>query len=179
MLVRSSRAGFARAARAQGALTGVARNRVIGKATPGRRAKPDVEQEGRAGADGRGGVTIRADAAPGDLAEPLSDWQWDMRVIGATPTGSYATQQGSEDVIVAVIDTGIDGSHPDIAPNFNKTLSHNWTTDKPDIDGACVSDPDTPARTRTTSMRTATGPTWRERSPRRSTTSAWPASPRR
>ena len=57
-------------------------------------------------------------------------------MIGATPTGSYATQQGSKDVIVAVIDTGIDGSHPDIAPNFNKALSLNWTEDKPDIDGA-------------------------------------------
>ena len=40
-------------------------------------------------------------------------------MIDATPDGSYAVQQGSKDVIVAVIDTGIDGSHPDIAPNFN------------------------------------------------------------
>ena len=63
-------------------------------------------------------------------------------MIDATPDGSYAVQQGSKDVIVAVIDTGIDGSHPDIAPNFNRTLSRNWTTDIPLIDGKCVQDPD-------------------------------------
>ena len=72
---------------------------------------------------------MREDAAETDLSEPLADWQWDMRMIGATPEGSYAAQQGSKDVIVAVIDTGIDGSHPDIAPNFNEGLSRNWTTD--------------------------------------------------
>ena len=41
-----------------------------------------------------------------------------------------------------MIDTGIDGSHPDIAPNFNRALSRNWTTDIPLIDGKCVQDPD-------------------------------------
>jgi subtilisin family serine protease len=49
---------------------------------------------------------------------------------------------GSKNVIVAVIDTGIDASHPDIAPNFNKGLSRNWTTDIPLIDGKCEQDPD-------------------------------------
>jgi subtilisin family serine protease len=142
MLVRSKSPGFVKAARASSVLAGVARNRVIGKATPEDRAKPDVEQEGRGPAAGRGGVTIRDEAADTDLAEPLSDWQWDMRMIGATPTGSYAAQQGSEGVIVAVIDTGIDGSHPDIAPNFDKALSRNWTKDIELIDGACDNDPD-------------------------------------
>ena len=64
-------------------------------------------------------------------------------MIGATPEGSYAAQQGSKDVIVAVIDTGIDGSHPDIAPNFNEGA-------EPQLDDGyartstapCVSDPD-------------------------------------
>ena len=31
----------------------------------------------------------------------------------------------------AIIDTGIDGTHPDIAPNFNAALSRNFTTDIP------------------------------------------------
>jgi subtilisin family serine protease len=141
--VRSSNRGFAKAVRAKRAIAGVARNRVIGTAKPGQRSKPDVELEGReAAGQGGGGVTVREDAAENDLSEPLADWQWDMRMIGATPEGSYADQQGSKDVIVAVIDTGIDGSHPDIAPNFNEGLSRNWTTDREDIDGTCVSDPD-------------------------------------
>ncbi len=69
--------------------------------------------------------------------EPLANRQWDMRQIGATATGSYAKDQGKRSVRVGIIDTGVDGSHPDIAPNFNKALSRNFVTDMPDIDGPC------------------------------------------
>ena len=60
-----------------------------------------------------------------------------MRQIGATSTGSYAVQPGNQGVLVGVIDTGIDGTHPDIAPNFDAADSHNFTTDLPVIDGPC------------------------------------------
>jgi len=63
--------------------------------------------------------------------------QWDMRMIHATVDGSYAVNQGSKDVLVGVMDTGIDGSHPDIAPNFNAALSRNFTRDIELIDGPC------------------------------------------
>ena len=43
---------------------------------------------------------------------------------------------------VGVIDTGIDASHPDIAPNFDRKLSRNFTVDDPLVDGACDTDPD-------------------------------------
>ena len=79
-------------------------------------------------------------AAPG--AEPLADLQWDMRMIKATPEGSYKVNPGRKGVTVGIIDTGVDGSHPDIAPNFNASLSRNFTTDIEDIDGACADDPD-------------------------------------
>ena len=88
-------------------------------------------------------------------------------------------QQGSHAVRVGIIDTGIDGRHPDIAPNFDARLSRNFTVDDPSIDGACDTDPDDSARTRPTSTRTATARTWRRRSARRSTASASPASRRR
>jgi subtilisin family serine protease len=65
-----------------------------------------------------------------------------MQMIDATPAGSYAVQQGSHDVLVGDIDTGMDASHPDIAPNFNAALSRNFTVDDPVIDGACDTDPD-------------------------------------
>jgi subtilisin family serine protease len=45
-------------------------------------------------------------------------------------------------VRVGILDTGVDGSHPDIAPNFNRGLSRNFTTDDPIIDGPCAEDPD-------------------------------------
>ena len=32
-------------------------------------------------------------------------------------------------MLVGIIDTGIDASHPDIAPNFNAALSRNFTVD--------------------------------------------------
>jgi subtilisin family serine protease len=50
---------------------------------------------------------------------------------------------GSRQVLVGVIDTGIDGKHPDIAANFDRELSRNFVTDKPKddngetLDGPC------------------------------------------
>ncbi|GAB1817513.1 S8 family peptidase [Herbidospora sp. RD11066] len=93
------------------------------------------------------GEIARVKRAEGPVAavknEPLASRQWDMRMIGATPTGSYKTQIGNHKVLVGVIDTGIDGKHPDIAPNFNRTLSRNFVTDRPkdskgkNLDGPC------------------------------------------
>jgi subtilisin family serine protease len=51
-------------------------------------------------------------------------------MIGATVDGSYAEEQGSRKVRVGIIDTGIDGTHPDIRPNFSYALSRNFTTDQ-------------------------------------------------
>ena len=47
-------------------------------------------------------------------------------------------QQGDQGVLVGVIDTGIDGSHPDIAPNFNGSSAATSPPTSRDIDGACV-----------------------------------------
>ncbi|MFC7643393.1 S8 family serine peptidase [Streptosporangium lutulentum] len=64
-------------------------------------------------------------------------------MIGATAEGSYATAPGSKKVLVGIIDTGVDGQHPDIAPNFNQSLSRNFVTDRPNdpngktLDGPC------------------------------------------
>jgi lantibiotic leader peptide-processing serine protease len=126
--VNSTSARFLTRAKAQGAVAGVARNRVIGRAPGGGsdRKPPwrDVENEG----DGHGAP---AKPAPVPSGDDLSGLQWDMQMIGATPTGSYARQQGSHAVRVGILDTGIDGSHPDIAPNFDKALSHNFVVDNP------------------------------------------------
>jgi len=126
--VNSTSARFLGRAKAQRAVAGVARNRVIGRSPggSGHRKPPwrDVETDG----DGRHAPTQPAPVPSGD---DLSGLQWDMQMIGATPTGSYASQQGSHQVRVGIIDTGVDGSHPDIAPNFDKALSRNFTVDNP------------------------------------------------
>jgi subtilisin family serine protease len=69
--------------------------------------------------------------------DPLASRQWDMAMIEATPTGSYGTDLGDRRVRVGVIDTGVDSTHPDIAPNFDAADSRNFVTDHPTTDGPC------------------------------------------
>ena len=128
-------------------VAGVARNTPIGSAPADAVSSRDaVELEGRnaaaATAASSGGEGEGHDGHDDQAAEPLAGFQWDMRMIGATPDGSYDEQPGRRDVLVGVIDTGIDGSHPDIAPNFNRKLSRNFTVDIPEIDGPCADEPD-------------------------------------
>ena len=146
-VVRGS-AALAGAISRSAAVSGVARNRVIGVAPKDAQAKNRAVERltaeraaakasattlKTAPASTRAGAAKAAAPAP----EPLADSQWDMRQIGATPTGSYAVQPGKQGVLVGVIDTGIDGTHPDIAPNFDAADSHNFVTDLPVIDGPC------------------------------------------
>ncbi|MDP9293286.1 MAG: S8 family serine peptidase, partial [Actinomycetota bacterium] len=137
--VRASRGDFASRATRSRAIFGAARNRSIGS-VPGRSPLRREAIESSAGLSTGPATRARADAPPG--GEPLSGWQWDMAMMDATPTGSYAHQIGSHAVRVGVIDTGIQGNHPDIAPNFDSALSRNFTTDDPLIDGDCADEPD-------------------------------------
>lgn len=120
---------FATKADASTAVYGVARNRKIGSAPKTDPAEKDARAAARRGRPGP--------HKPVPKAEPLADLQWDMAMINATPTGSYARQQGSKAVRVGIIDTGVDGTHPDIKPNFSTSLSRNFVTDIPDLDGPC------------------------------------------
>jgi subtilisin family serine protease len=140
------------------AIQGVARNHPIGRAIPGApKLRPKFSEEYlrsiRKAAKGLKPVPQRRSGAfryqeGRSRAEPLAHLQWDMRMIHATPDGSYRKERGSKRVLVGIIDTGIDGSHPDIAPNFNRSLSRNFTTDIPfdslghEIDGPCANEPD-------------------------------------
>jgi subtilisin family serine protease len=143
-VVRSDRASFTADVSASAAIEGAAANRVIGYAPNAQRAQSlrhnDIERltadralRAKAGGGGAG----QADAAAVPVDEPLANRQWDMRQIGATPGGSYGVQPGKPTVRVGIIDTGIDGTHPDIAPNFDAGDSHNFVTDNPVIDGPC------------------------------------------
>ena len=49
---------------------------------------------------------------------------WGMEAINAPNAWSFGT--GSEDVYVAVIDTGIDYNHPDLKDNFSREYSRNF-----------------------------------------------------
>ncbi|WP_318272345.1 S8 family serine peptidase [Microbispora triticiradicis] len=149
--VSSTNAGFAKALAGAAAIEGVAPNRVIGsapddaKASAAARKGPSraarnrgVEREGRGGKGPKWGRNVKD--------EPLADLQWDMKQIHADEAHRY--EQGDKRVLVGILDTGVDGSHPDIAPNFDRRLSRNFTVDVPadangtEIDGPCEDDPD-------------------------------------
>jgi subtilisin family serine protease len=140
--VVTTNADFAEQAAGQAALDGVARNVRIGSLGPGdRRPKPgDVERLSDARAAGLGAGSRDAPELPG--VEPLGGLQWDMQLIHATADGSHREQAGDRKVLVGIIDTGIDGSHPDIAPNFDREKSRNFTRDIPEVDGPCEAEPD-------------------------------------
>ncbi|NUS00033.1 MAG: S8 family serine peptidase [Kribbellaceae bacterium] len=137
---------FQAAAGASSAIAGVARSTVIGRAPDDRLADGKARFElDAAQADLQGATAARP--TPRDATEdtkkqePLAGLQWDMQQIGATADGSQRYEQG-KGVRVGIIDTGVDGTHPDIAPNFDKGLSRNFTTDIPvDANGAVIDGP--------------------------------------
>jgi len=74
--------------------------------------------------------------AGGDLAnspatdnDTLSGLQWDMRQIKAPE--AHAITGGSRSVLVGNIDTGLDFTHPDIAPNYDAANSTDCSSGAP------------------------------------------------
>ena len=102
-------------------------------------------------------------------------------MIHATVDGSYRKERGDRKVRVGIIDTGVDENHPDIAPNFSRSLSRNFTVDIPfdPISEAnrrpCTDEPDGSCNDANDVDENRTARTWRARSARRSTASGWPA----
>ncbi|MET7290318.1 S8 family serine peptidase [Streptomyces sp. NPDC005573] len=90
-----------------------------------------------AGTTDEGAVQVLSKAQAAKLAgkatagqEPLEADQWDLRAIGADKAA--AVDPGSRSVTVGVIDTGVDDTHPDIAPNFSPSQSASCVSGKAD-----------------------------------------------
>ena len=73
--------------------------------------------------------------APPKGGDPLDGHLWGMRLIHAN--AAQRVTPGSSDVTVAVIDTGIDSTHPDLTPVLDLERSRNFVADRPEIDGPC------------------------------------------
>jgi lantibiotic leader peptide-processing serine protease len=140
--VQSSNADFAMDVAKSAAVVGAARNRPVGQAPATRPAdRFALERMTDENERGRGPGRVHRGGGRPSQEEPFADLQWDMRMINATSKKSYKRERG-DGVRVGIIDTGIDGSHADIAPNFNRSLSRNFTTDIPLIDGPCEEEAD-------------------------------------
>jgi subtilisin family serine protease len=109
----------------------------IGHSPQGRRiADQDaVEKEHR----GQGRTGTRKPAKAG--MDPLDGQLWGLTSVRSDL--ARTEQPGDKRVKVGILDTGVDGSHPDIAPNFDARLSRNFTHDIPvdengnTVDGPC------------------------------------------
>ncbi|WP_243723187.1 S8 family serine peptidase [Actinomadura sp. 7K507] len=136
--VRSENPQFIRAVMRERALEGAAHNRVIGEA-PKTSKKKAAKVEEIVGTRS----TVSLAGKPSKDTEPLAGLQWDMKQIHATEDGSYKKEPGDKRVLVGILDTGVDGDHPDVKPNFNRKLSRNFTRDIPtdgngdELDGPC------------------------------------------
>ena len=68
-------------------------------------------------------------AKPPVTTDPLDDKLWGLRMVKADRARKFTS--GKKNVLVGVLDTGIDASNPDIAPNFSFGLSRNFAPDMP------------------------------------------------
>ncbi len=131
--VRSTSAGFLRTARGSRGVKAAANDGVVGRSPDAGRVQDRVLKEHQASpsrSSGHGKAGKK-----GAKADPLDASLWGMDMIDAPQ--AQPVELGNKKVKVGVMDTGVDGTHPDIAPNFDRKLSRNFATDMPDIDGPC------------------------------------------
>ncbi len=117
-----------RVSRSRGVFS-ASRTRPVGyapKAAPAPR--PDaVEKEG-VGASNKAPAQQQKAARTAGM-DPLDDKLWGLTSVRADLARTKTI--GDKRVKVGILDTGVDGNHPDIKPNFDKALSRNFTRDMP------------------------------------------------
>src|SRR6478672_1057463 len=129
--VRSGSAGFLKTARALSGVKAAANDGVVGRSPDAGRVQDRVLKEHQTSPNRSSGSGKAA--KKGAKADPLDASLWDMTMIGVPQ--AQQVELGNQKVKVDVMDTGLDGTHPDIAPNFDAKASRNFVTDMTDIDG--------------------------------------------
>ncbi|GDY32862.1 serine protease [Gandjariella thermophila] len=140
LTVRAPAAGFVQRVASSHALLGATHARPIGHLPHGGNTpqqRDAVEKENHDGA----AIGPRVQRGPATAGmDPLDDKLWGLKMVRSDL--ARTRQAGDRRVYVGVLDTGIDGTHPDIAPNFDYGLSRNFTVDIPtDSTGATVDGP--------------------------------------
>ncbi|WP_409490584.1 S8 family serine peptidase [Amycolatopsis sp. cmx-11-12] len=130
--------GFAERVSADRSVFGAAKAKPIGTAPKNGKAKPKpnvVEKESRGAASAKKPTKAKTVGM-----DPLDDQLWGLQSVRSDL--SRTKQPGDKRVKVGIIDTGVDASHPDIAPNFDLAASRNFTKDiVSDVNGAVVDGP--------------------------------------
>ncbi|WP_249523595.1 S8 family serine peptidase [Modestobacter marinus] len=134
VIAQSDDTGFAAALRREKAVESVGATRTAAVAA----TDPTYEHSDplARGESGNGRPAPRAERTPGieDLtvaaADPREAEQWDMQAIGADQ--AHLVTDGSRDVLVAVLDSGIQGDHPDLAANIDTAASAGCLSGSPD-----------------------------------------------
>jgi subtilisin family serine protease len=116
MIVRSGRSNFASAINSDTRVEGAAATAAFGIKLESDAAEgpPPGDQENTSVTDGD---------------EPLFGLQWDMSQIN-TP-GAHAITGGSAAVLAGDLDTGLDFTHPDLAPNYDAANSTDCSSGTP------------------------------------------------
>ncbi len=129
----STTRGFATKVGKSDQVFGAATDRSIGKSPKAKNRKDAVERENLSGRSAKS--TEAAQGAKGPGMDPLDSQLWGLRMVNSDD--ARKKQDGKHGVTVGILDTGLDATQPDLAPNFNRALSRNFATDMTDIDGPC------------------------------------------
>jgi subtilisin family serine protease len=125
--VTSQSADFGARATAADALIGASERKAIGYAP---KADKQIERENLTAAR-----TSGKHSAKGTKLDPLDDKLWGLSMIRADK--ARKKEAGDKRITVGVLDTGLDASNPDLAPNFSRKLSRNFAPDIIGVDGPC------------------------------------------
>ena len=130
--VLASSEGFIETVSASSVIYGATSQRPIGRipdAQPVKAGDPEVEalHEGSPGGPRHGGSTAGMD--------PLDPLAWGLAMVKSDQ--ARTVNAGDSRVLVGILDSGIDGAHPDLAGQLETALSRNFTEDIPAIDGVC------------------------------------------
>ena len=132
--VSSAPGGFAATARSLPGVQAAGADRVVGHA-PKREVTDRVLKENKYEPGSSASASPPTKNGRAAASDPLDTNLWGLDLINAP--AAHRFELGDTRVRVGILDTGVDGTHPDLAANFDAQLSRNFTRDLPDIDGPC------------------------------------------